>query len=134
MNTVSMQEWGTFMQPTTSAYDAVNRLTEPVVRGMVKLSQLNSEAFTRSVDEQNAVTTQAQASDPVESVSLQSRSIVAGGTKIVAYSAHVAEIYLTMMSEVANEWRSLYTEALRSVTPVTSSSQTIVPTVAVAAG
>lgn len=119
MDTLSTQEMGNFSQPLFASFGIAGRLADPMLRGMAKLSQLNSEALKRSVVEESAVINEAQGADVAESLSLHSRSIFAGGTKVMAYSAHVAEIYLTMLSEMTNEWTNVYAEALGVTTQST---------------
>jgi hypothetical protein len=91
-----------------------NRIGDSTLRGMFKLSRLNSEALVRSVDEQGIVSKEVQNSDPGEAASLQRRSAVAGGTKFLAYSVHVANIYFETASEIAIEYGKLYKDALRA--------------------
>lgn len=95
-------------------FSVANRIGDSTLRGMVKLSQLNAQALIRTVEEHGTVAGEVQESDAGRAVALQGQSVVADGTKLFAYTAHVGEIYLTTMGEIASECGKFYADAVRS--------------------
>ena len=114
MNAIAMQTSVAPQLPAATLLEATNRVVDAALRGAVQLSQLNAQALTRSVEEQTAVAREAQDAPMDEAASLQSRSTIAGGTKLVAYAAHVQEIWLSTLGEVSVEWEKLYLATARA--------------------
>jgi hypothetical protein len=113
MNSVVTQSSSNQSALVLSSFSMAARIGDSTLRGMLKLSQLNAWALVRSVEEHGSVAGEVQESDPSRAVALHGLSVVADGTKMVAYTAHVADIYLATISEIAGEYGNFCAAAIR---------------------